>query len=90
MTSSVVLNSQRESFLGNVPHQGNGPVGAHLGHRDGGSLVAVHAGVTVDRKSIVFASLGTHLGSTIVEGQSALEVRVMCMCAARANFIVGD
>ena len=38
----------------------------------------------------MFASFGTHLESTIVEGQSALEGRVMCMGAARANFLVGD
>ena len=90
LTTSVVLNSQRESSQGNVLHQGNRPVGAHLGYRDSGSLVAVHAGATVDRKPIIFASFGTPLGSTIVEGQSALEGRVMCVCTARANFVVGD
>ena len=37
----------------------------------------------------MFASLGTHLGSTIVEGQSTLKVGVMCVGTARANFVVG-
>ena len=50
----------------------------------------MHGSVTVDRKPIVFASLGTHIGSTIVEGQSTLESKVMCVGAARANFIVGN
>ena len=90
LTTSVVLNSQRESSQGNVLHQGNRPVGAHLGYRDGGSLVAVHAGTMVDWKPIMLASLGTHLGSTIVEGQSTLEGGFMCWGAARANLIVGD
>ena len=90
LTTSVVLNSQRESSQGNVLHQGNRPVGAHLEYRESGSLVAVHAGKMVDRKPIMFASFGTHLGSTTVEGQSALEGGVMCVGAARANFIAGD
>ena len=38
----------------------------------------------------MFASFGTHLESTIVEGQSALKGRVMCVGAARANFIARD
>ena len=50
----------------------------------------MHAGTTVDRKPIVIASLGTHLGSTIVEGQSILDDRVVCVGAARAKFIVRD
>ena len=90
LATSVVLNPQGESSQGNVLHQGNGPVGAYLGYRDSGGLVAVHARETVDRKPIVFASLETHFGSTIEEGQSTLESRVMCVGAARANFIVGD
>ena len=62
----------------------------HLGYGDGRGLLAVHAGTTVNRESIILASGGTNLGGTIVEGQSALEGRVICMGAARANFIVGD
>ena len=77
LTTSVILNSQGEGSQRNVFHQGNGPVGAHLGHRDSGGLVAVHASMMVDRKPIVFTSLGTHLGSTIEESQSTLEGRVM-------------
>ena len=44
----------------------------------------------MDRKPIMFASFGPHFGNTIVEGQSALEGRVMCVSAARANFVFGD
>ena len=61
MIASVLLNSQREITHGDIRHQGNWPVGAHLGHRDGEDLVAVHAGVAVDRDPIILASLGHNL-----------------------------
>ena len=56
MTSGVVLDAQREIFHGNVLHQGDGLVGAHLGHSDGGCLVAVHASTGVDWDSVMHAS----------------------------------
>ena len=90
MTATVVLNSQRESSQRYVLYQGNRPVGAHLGYRDGKGLVAVHAGATVDREPIMLASFGTHLVGPTVEEQFALEGWVMCMGANGANFIVED
>ena len=53
-------------------------------------MVAVHAGLAVERKSVVFASLGTHLGGTTEEGLLAFEGGVMCISAARAHFGVED
>ena len=53
-------------------------------------MVAVHAGMAVEQKSIVFASLGAHLRCTVEEGQLAFKVGFMCMSAARAHFGVGD
>ena len=53
-------------------------------------MVAVHVGLTVERNSIVLASLGTYLGGTTKEGQIAFEGRVVCMSAARAQVGVED
>ena len=71
MTSGVVLDAQREIFHGNVLHQGDGLVGAHLGHSDGGCLVAVHASTGVDWDSVMHASKGAHLGYSAIEQQFA-------------------
>ena len=67
MTASVVLDFQGDSFHGDVLHQGDELVGAHLGHRNGGGVVAVHAGGTVDGEAIMLTSFGTHLGLPVVE-----------------------
>ena len=67
MTASVVLDSQGDSSHRDVLHQGDGLVGAHLGHRNGGGVVAVHASMTVDREAIMLTSFGTNLGLPVVE-----------------------
>ena len=89
-TASVTLNSQVERSHGNVLHQWNGPVGVHLGHRNRRCVVAVHAGLTVERNSVVLASLGTYLGGTNEEGQLAFKGGVMWMSATRASVGVRD
>ena len=62
MAADVVLNSQGGRSQRNVLHQGDGPVGAHLGYGDGGGLVAVHAGVAVNWEAIMLATFGKNLG----------------------------
>ena len=49
----------------------------------------VHAGSAVKRNSVVFASLGTHLGVTTEEGLLAFKGGVMYMGTARARVGVG-
>ena len=68
MTASVILNAQIECSHGDVLHQWNRPVGGHLGHGDRQRVVIVHAGLAVKRNSVMFASLGTHLGVATEEG----------------------
>ena len=53
-------------------------------------MVAVHAGMAVKRKSILFASLGAHLKCTDEEGQLTFEGGVMCMSEARSRFGVRE
>ena len=62
-----VLDSQRHSSHGDVLHQGDGLFRAHLGHRNGGGVVAVNTGVTVEGEFIMLTSFGTHLGLPVVE-----------------------
>ena len=62
MTASVILNAQRNISHGNVLHQGDGLVGAHLGYSDGGCLVAVHASTDIDWDSVTHASFGAYFG----------------------------
>ena len=50
----------------------------------------MHAGAAVNWEAVMLATLGTNLGGTSVEGQSASIGWIMCVGAARANFIVGD
>ena len=67
MTASVILNAQRNIPHRNVLHQGDGLVGAHLGHSDGGCLVAVHASTEVDWDFVMHASSGAYLGFSAEE-----------------------
>ena len=67
LTAGVVLDSQGDISYGDILHQGDGLVGAHLGHGDGGGVVVVHAGAAVDGEAIMLASSGTHLGLSVVE-----------------------
>ena len=67
LTASVVLDSQGDVSHKDVLHQGDGLVGAHLGHGDGGGVVVVHTGAAVDGEAIMLTSSGTHFGMSIVD-----------------------
>ena len=67
MTASVLLDPQREISHGKVFHKWNKSVGVHLGDRDDRSLVAVHAGIAVDREPIMLASEVENLEGPVVE-----------------------
>ena len=58
MTTSVILNAQRNISHGDV---------LHLGHSDGGCLVAVHASTDMDWDSVMHASFGAYLGFSAEE-----------------------
>ena len=62
LTASVILNPQRNFAHGDVLHHGDGLVGAHLGHGEGGGLVAVDACAEVDRDSVMFTTFRANLG----------------------------
>ena len=50
----------------------------------------MHAGAAVNWDAIVQTTFSTHLGHARVEGQGATVGWIMCVGAARANFVVGD
>ena len=75
LTAGVVLDSQGDISYRDVLHQGDGFVGAHLGHKDGGCVVVMHAGAVVNGETIMLASSGTHLGLSVVEWDFTLDCR---------------
>ena len=62
LTTSVILNPQGYVSHGVVFHQGDGLVGAHLGHSEGGGLVVVHACMDMDWDPVMLAPSGAYLG----------------------------
>ena len=64
-------------------------VGADLGDRDEGGLVAVHAGAPMYRGSSLHATLGTCFGDTIEEGRLTIEVLPMGLSTCKTEAIVG-
>ena len=75
---------------GDVFHQGDGLVGAHLGHSEGGGLVVVHACTDMDWDPVMLAPSGAYLGASAFKHQLALVGRVMGVGAGRAKVVVGD
>ena len=79
MTTRVILDpywsvAQEYGF-----NQRDRLVGADLGDRDEGVLVAVHAGAPIYRGSFLHATLGTCFGDTIEEDRFTLEALPMCL-----------
>ena len=89
MTTRVILNpywsiaqeygfDQRDRF-----------VGADLGDRDKGGLVAVHADTPVYRDSFLHATLGTCFEDTIDEPRVTPEALPMCLSTCETEMIIG-
>ena len=53
-------------------------------------MVTVHAGMTVEGESIMFVSLGKHLGCAVEKGQLAFVVGVVYVGTAGTHLGVGD
>ena len=74
MTTRVILDSYWRVAQQHGLYQGNRLVGADLGDRDEGGLVAVHASSLVNRESILHAALGTYSGHSVFG-------RLVCTCS---------
>ena len=77
MTTSGILDSYWRVAQKHGLYQRNRLVGADLGDRDEGGLVAVHAGAPIYRGSSLRATLGTRFGDTIEVFRFTLEVLPM-------------
>ena len=77
MTTSVILDSYWRVAQEHGLYQRNRLVGADLGDRDEGGLVAVHAGAPMYRGSSLHATLGTRFGDTIEVFRFTLEALPM-------------
>ena len=78
MTTSVILDSYWRVAQEQGLYQRNRLVGADLGDRDEGGLVAVHAGAPMYRGSSLHATLGTCFGDTTEVCRFTLEALPMC------------
>ena len=82
---SVILNPHGERTQRNVLHDRYRSVGSHLGHGDGGGLFTVLAGSSVERESLMCATLGAYLGGAVVEGELALRGGLLFVGAGETN-----
>ena len=89
MTTRVILNPYWSVAQEYGLYQRDRFVGADLGDRDEGGLVAVHAGTPIYRDSFLHATLGTRFEDTIEEGRLTLEVLPMGLSTCKTEVIVG-